>query len=199
MSQKEGWVSRFAKADSKIVTEITMVTSERSDRFTVRDIPTLVELMDAHAGSAPLASHAGLMIEKGELEQSTFDLHMKQMAYDLQAWKVYNGKLNDHYSAVTYTRSTWHLDAYNENAKAVTNLFDKVAGITSWSTTEPADTSFIKFKKMVEKTQQVTESNVAPRASEAPLPNGCGVGIPHKSELATWLHKRFHTKLVWRI
>ena len=149
--------------DSKIVTELAMALVEKNEKFTIRDIPTLSEIMDAHNTVAPLATEPSKMvIEKGELEKSTYELNMKQMAYDLQAWKVFAGKMSDHYSAMAHMKLDWHMTAWKENMEAVSHYFENIACIACWEKGD-VETKFQKFKVAVEKKFQLASNNVVLR------------------------------------
>ena len=119
------WVAKYRVGDARVNTEILMALAEKSERFTPRDIPTLSELMDKHSGTAPIQPTSTLVIEQGEVEKATAELHLQQLTYDFQVWRVYDSKMKSYTGAVQLHKMNWRLKAHEENKAAVDHFLKK--------------------------------------------------------------------------
>ena len=167
----ERWVNKFADADPRVVTEVEMVLSEKQERFAVRDIPTLCTIMDAHSGLCPLPDPTKIMIEKGDLEKVLFELQMKQMEYDLQAWQVYRHKLQTYTTTAHQTKMNWHMTAYKDNQETIKHHLSNVSRLASFDNVE-VETNILKFISDIEGHFQITRGQLAFEVRETPATRG---------------------------
>jgi hypothetical protein len=156
---EDKWLSKFASGDSKVTSELAMALADKADKFVVRDIPTLAEIMDTHSGVAPVAAPFQMQVDKSELERSMFDLNLKQLEYDLQAWKVLDTKLGNYSSTVSALKTDWRLGAWKENLDAAATYFQNNALVASWEQDDLMH-RFSHFKANVEKKLQLTAENM---------------------------------------
>ena len=83
--------------DSTIELELSSALREKSPNFHIRHLGRLAVILDAHHNQCPIPSAATTDI--GHIQADAFDLTMRQMDYDCQAFRVWQGKLKNYDSA----------------------------------------------------------------------------------------------------
>lgn len=159
------FLDKVAVSDPKVISELQLAMTEKVDKFHPRMIGTLNALMDAHSGKAPITEGAMMQIEKGQIEKSTFELHMKQLEYDLQTFKVFDSKMNNFFTARDHILRQWKLDALTENRKAVDHYMSSFCYIGSFEETD-MERQVMRFVKDIEKRLQLDSKHVVQRASD---------------------------------
>jgi hypothetical protein len=148
------WLAKFAEADAKVTSELAMALAEKSEKFMVHDIATLAEIMNSHSKVSPIMAPLKMVVEKSELEKSTFELNMKQMEYDLQAWRVLDQKLSSYVTAVAAVKTDWRLNAWKENLEIAQNFFQNHCLTVSWEQ-DSMMPLYTAFKSSIEKKLQL--------------------------------------------
>ena len=156
---KVKWLDKFEQADAKVTSELAMAIADKNERFTLRDIPTLAEIMDTHSGDTPVAEPCKMSVDKAELERSTFELNMKQLEYDLQAWRVLDSKLSNYVGAMNTMKTDWRLNAWKDNMDVAKNYLKNNVLVASWEQ-EDLHPRFTSFKSTLEKKLQMSSESM---------------------------------------
>lgn len=76
--------------------EVATALREKTSSFTVRDIGSLAAILDAHNNKCPLPSvHPTDIVN---IQSDAFELLMRQLDYDVRAFKVWQGKMSNYES-----------------------------------------------------------------------------------------------------
>lgn len=94
---QEEWLDMWVSGDIRIDMEISSILAEKDPHFTIRNLSTAREMLEKHSvgcrpGTAALQEHQVLNAAR-ELESKTFELTLKQLEYDCNVWKVFQGKV----------------------------------------------------------------------------------------------------------
>jgi len=154
------FLDRISNSDTKVITELQLALAERADKFHPRDIPSLHDVMEAHTGRAPVGAGTQMIIEKTQIEKSTFDLHMKQLEFDFQSWKVFDNKMANFFSARSHIQRQWKLDALTENKAAVKQYIDSHCKFLSFEMPHDLEAGLLKFYNSIEKKLQLPSKSV---------------------------------------
>ncbi len=111
--------------DTNITLEIATAVQEKSDKFQLKDIPVLVQLIEKHTSES--ASRMGnedttRFIEQASLDKQCFETTMAQLKFDRQAYKVYLQKYQDRETAAYHQKLQWKTD-YHNKARVVAKGF----------------------------------------------------------------------------
>ena len=90
------YVEKWVVGDPKVVLEVECFILSKDPSASVRDIPTLKELMDAHAGGCSvqiIKAQQNLKSRAAQLESCEFDLKFGHVQFDREAFKVYMANL----------------------------------------------------------------------------------------------------------
>lgn len=154
------FIGRFASCDASIVADIQMAVTEKLDKFNVRDIKALANLMDKHAGSGDFGKASEILIEQGHIEKSSFELDLDRAKFDLQAWRVFDKKMASFMTAIAHTKSDWRIKQHKENKDAVQSFLSVHARFTSFEDQNVAERELSKFRASIEKNHQIPTSSV---------------------------------------
>lgn len=121
------FVDKYAEADAKVEMEVQCVVSEKSASFTVRDVPTLASMMDSHAGGLSfdiVQSQKDVEKSVSNLEDDQFNLVMKQIEYDVKAFKIYLAKLRSFEKTMYTKKLEWNLKRHQFSKTAAKEWMD---------------------------------------------------------------------------
>jgi hypothetical protein len=138
------WLDKFSKGDARIITEVQVVASEASEKFHVRDIPTLNTIMGVHSKQTPVSSSTQLSVASDGVESAEFELLMQQVEYDMQAFSVLDSKMKDFFSAREHIKYTWKRDSFNANKQAVERFLAEHSVLHDYDTGDP-NVALLKF------------------------------------------------------
>ena len=100
----EQFLAKYEAGDPTIVMEVNMAMSDNVETFKVKDLPSLAAIMACHQDTAPVIAPTSLAVERAKLEESSFNLLMEQLAYDLKAYLVWKGKMQNFHSALAHIK-----------------------------------------------------------------------------------------------
>lgn len=112
------WHDLFIVGDQKICVEIQSAILSRTN--SIRDIPSLHQLITEHASKCPLPATKSVATMH-QLEKDQFELVVKQIEYDLQALRVAKSK-----------RSTWENSIYHIKLQHKLDQHRKSQDAASW-------------------------------------------------------------------
>jgi hypothetical protein len=182
--------------------ELQSVCKEKSTNFTVRDVPTLAIIMDAHVNtSVVVAGTPSKMVEINSLEDDTYELLVKPIKYDCQVWRVWQNKLRTWESVRYHQKLQWAHEARQTNCRAAQAFMVAnclwIHGESHGQTIQ----ALMDFEKTIEKRLQMASGDVVAclqlegscklRAGNQGGAAGCGGvgwswgrrGLPHVVEL----------------
>ena len=165
-----GFIKKFADADPKVTSEVTMACSEKNDKFTPGDLGTLNDLMQQHRGAAPVQPNIKMTISQQKVEEAQFDFIVNQVSYDFQAFKVLDSKLANFHSAREHIKRTWKIQAHRENLDAATVFLDTYTRICCWEDKDAARRDFDKFHSDIISQLQILPTNVVITLKSIPPP-----------------------------
>ena len=89
------WLTPWANGSEHVDVEVQVLVMDKSEDFTVHNVPTFKKILDKHLSSpsAPLASDQQL------LEADEFQLLMKQLVYDVKVYETWQAKCSSVYTA----------------------------------------------------------------------------------------------------
>lgn len=157
---QERWLGLYAGGDTKVMTELQLALAEKNCGFVPRDLPTLNELMEAHVGGGPGAAPAVLSIEQAQIDKASYDLTLRQMQYDLQAFKVWKGKMHNFRSTVDHIKLQWRLKAYESNKIAVEHFWSSYVHLCTFEDTAQPMRDHVMFKADIERKMQLPATAV---------------------------------------
>ena len=123
------FVEAWKTGNPRVSMELMSAIADKSPEFSVRDVTILRSLLDSkNASNTSLASEeAAVSRQSQELESATFELTMKKIHRDVEAWEVYKQKMEQWVHRV-HAKKTEHLLKRWTGAKAAVQSFmeDKV-------------------------------------------------------------------------
>ena len=149
----------FASNASKVA------LAEKSDKFSIRDIGVMTELMDSHCGKSGGGVGAGVIkqtieVEKTQLEKSQFELALNQLKYDRAAILVFKNKISNHFAAIALKKNAWKLDVHRDSMKAVEHLWNSSVSISAFTKKDRDTIDFTSMVSDVQKKLQLRPSDV---------------------------------------
>jgi hypothetical protein len=168
--------------------ELQTAVKEKSAAFTVRDIPTLSAIMDAHTNTKNQGLAVGNMLEVSNIEDDSFELVRKQVQYDVQVWRVWQNKVRTYESVRYHQKLQWAYQARQTNCRAAEAFMQaNMQMILTENNVGQVLKEIHEFKKLIEKKLQLESEDVVAQRQQGDDRWGegrCG----EQSELkgATW-------------
>ena len=106
------FVEKWVSGDPRISMDMSSAMLEKTDAFSIRDVPCIKELLDRAAGIGSAADVDITMQENAfkkqsaYLQQSEYKLLIQHVEYDCKLWRVYESKVGSCRSWVTTTTTT---------------------------------------------------------------------------------------------
>ena len=94
--------------------EMNSAMIDKSDTFTIRDVPCLKDLLDQVSGSGSADVHISMeeqavKRQSADLQESEFKLLLKHIEYDCKVWRVYESKVSNHEKAMYWKKQDYNL------------------------------------------------------------------------------------------
>jgi len=168
------FINKFATADPRVTGEVQMVNTERQEKFTLKDVPTLAEIMDHHRGNTPLhAIGASTMIlDNQKVEEASYTLVKNQVEYDFKAWRVFDNKMDSFHGALHMVKMSWKLRVFEDNVKAVMSYLNSYTKFTNFEGKDSGEIerTLFQFKNDIAKHCQISEGNMVHGFTYPPHP-----------------------------
>ncbi len=91
--------------DPKIEMELSSALREKTSNFTPRDLPCIGYILDAHHLNKTSGPPGSGMEMITNIQSDAFELVMRQLDYDVKAFRVWTGKMRN-YDSVPQPRQT---------------------------------------------------------------------------------------------
>ena len=137
------WVDKYVQGESGVLLEVQSAILQRNCK-NVSELGTIQQIMNCHAGNAPVTSSAATT-HMVQLESETFQLVMKQLAYDCQALRVARAKKNTWESTVYHAKLQFRVQAYQESCKAAKHFLDSNCHIFNYNKPEMMANSILAY------------------------------------------------------
>ena len=139
--------------------------AEKSDKFNIRDIGVMSELMDSHCGKNGGGVGSGAIVktievEKTLLEKSQFELALNQLKYDRAAVLVFQAKMSNHTAAITHKKNAWKLDVLRDSQKAIEHLWNSNVRISAFTKKDQDTRDFTSMMADIQKRLQLQAGDV---------------------------------------
>ena len=160
----ERFYSKAIKGDPQLELELTSALADKDDKFLPRDMGTLRRIMEEHCGRTGVTlaavTTAGMLdSQNAAIEKDTFDLMMKKMAYDVQAYKVWLGKLNNYEHAVQAQKLDWARQARTQNSEAASAFISQNMNLRALTSAEDISRSYNTFAAQIEGKLQLEQGS----------------------------------------
>lgn len=153
------WCATWARADPKVVAEITAVVALKDPKFVVNDLPTLATLIQTHTGgedvSIRIASEK-LNVDQANLEASQYEHLKKQLNFDCQQFRVYLAKIQNHSKVIYSQKLAWDLQQH-QNAKVMAEKFMQDNVLAIEMPAGNADKVYLEYNQFVKTTADMLQ------------------------------------------
>jgi hypothetical protein len=157
---------KIIEGDPMIELAISSALAEKDEKFQPRDLAPLKLIMEEHCGKTGLVvagvSPAALDLQTSAIERDTFELLMKKLQYDTQAYKVWVGKNQNYELAVQSQRLDWARSARAHNLEAAGAFVSQTMNIKALSNGKAEDfnRSFNTYVATIEVKHQLEQGSV---------------------------------------
>lgn len=124
------------------------------------DIGTLRTLIESHKASTPIQAPAAMLVENEKIERASFDLVVKQMKFDFQAWRVLSSKMDNYTNYIGHLKLQWRIDVLKEHTACAQTLLANCSVFSTFADPKALERDLIKFRSEICKNTQVLESNL---------------------------------------
>lgn len=97
------FIQQFESCDPGVELQVLMAVKDKDAKFAVTDLPVLRELVEGHSKAMPINAAAD-MIVKANLDEESYKLLKKQLAYDVEAFKVFRRRVREVEHSVFYRK-----------------------------------------------------------------------------------------------
>lgn len=117
------WMDLFAEGDPSLDMEVRSAVMRHDDKFMPTNLPSLQAILDKHAGRNIGGNQIHQVSEKvkvqaTELEESTFQLLLKQAEYDKEAFKCYLSRVSSVERAAYHKKLEWQVQCHQTSQAA---------------------------------------------------------------------------------
>ena len=144
--------------------EMHEIMAEKRATLNVTDIRFFRAVVESHQCKIPVNSSNAVEIQLTQLDQDKFDLVMKQLDYDMAAFRTYKSKMENFRTSVHHTKVDWRRKRKEEANQWVTSWLAKKSSIFTYKDEQTAHL----LEKVQEEMAQVIKnaglkgSNTAP-------------------------------------
>ena len=123
------WKDAYLTANPAFDMEVNSAMLRHDEQFTVKDIPLVKSMLDKLAGRSVGSNSVQVMSEKVRvqatmLEESTFQLLLQQMDYDVEAFKCYLTRVSNVEASVHHKKEEWLVQAHGISQEAAQHWWD---------------------------------------------------------------------------
>ena len=157
------YVKKWASGDPKVVLEIESLVLSKDPNVTVRDIPTLKELMEAHQGGYGvkiIVAQQNLKTRAVQLEEGEFELKFSHMQYDCEAFKVHLERLNAFESRIYQKQLEWNKHRHEKGYDAASAYLSIHSCIQMFVKSEDVPIKYCQLLDALEKEWQMSRQNI---------------------------------------
>ena len=115
------FLNRFMCGDPIITLEVTAAVREKDPKFGLLDFTALRELADGHSKSMPIQPTVSIT----NLEETTFEVLMKQLQYDVEAFGVFRRRCVELEHAVYWQQLRHKMEVQENAAKAADHFLQQ--------------------------------------------------------------------------
>jgi hypothetical protein len=136
LTDVEAWMDRFIESDPVLDLELASAVLRHDDSFTTKEIPSLNELLEKHAQRSVGSNNVQVMSEQvrikaTELEESTFNLFLQQLDYDVQAFKCSMSRVSNVQVSTFHKKQEWLVQAHQMSEATAKHWWDNNATLLS--------------------------------------------------------------------
>ena len=141
--------------------EVTSVLAMKPGDFTPASLTVLKNIMEAHCGPQNMPkidAMEKLQSHKAEIEEQEFELIMKQLGYDVDAWRVHMKTVSDYAAAVHKQKRAWNLRRHEQSGKAPEAFLKQHCRVLKFDQASNMPVlDFMAWKKELSATLQIPE------------------------------------------
>ena len=160
---EEHLLSRWRTGDFQVDVELRSVMALHEEKFTVRDLHFLKDMFEKshhhHPTGAMAHTAEQIQVQVGELEGATFQLTMRQVQYDADAFGVFLQKMSSFHRATYSKKLEWDQQQHRASLEAAKAFLERNTRITDVSQGQLVDT-YRAFRATIKKLHNLADEDL---------------------------------------
>ena len=129
-------LKKWVDANSGLELELHEVAVEKRQSLNVNDIRFFRDVIESHQGKTPVVDSGAVELQLSQLDFDKYQLTVKQLDYDIQAFRTYKSKLNNYDTNVHHTKVDWRKKRQEEAKQWVLSWLAKKCSMCCFDETQ---------------------------------------------------------------